>query len=481
MPSFDKFFIDGKWVTPVSGGTTPIISPATEEVIGTLADATEDEVTQAIAAGRRALEKPDGWSSWSADDRADALDRFADGMERRSQEIARLVSIQNGMPIAISSTVEAVLPAKWLRYYAELIRKTPTETAQPSSAADGTTIVRHDPIGVVGMIVPWNFPQVLAANKYAPALAAGCSLVIKPSPETVLDSIPFIEAAQEADIPPGVINVVPGGREIGAFLVGSAGVDQISFTGSTVAGRMIGETCGRLLRPVTLELGGKSAAIILDDANLDLAAVGQQLFGATLANQGQTCYLGTRVLAPRIRYEEIVETFIHLAQSLTIGDPLDEATLIGPLTSERQRDRVEGYIAKGKAEGARLVLGGGRPEGHDKGWYVSPTIFADVDNSHTIAREEIFGPVLSIIPFNDDADAVRIANDSEYGLGGSVWTSDRERGLAVARRVVTGTIGINHYFPDVIAPYGGVKSSGLGRELGPGAISDYQQPKSIYA
>jgi acyl-CoA reductase-like NAD-dependent aldehyde dehydrogenase len=345
----------------------------------------------------------------------------------------------------------------------------------------GTTVVRREPIGVVGAIVPWNFPQTLSATKYAPALAAGCTLVIKPSPETVLDSVPLAEAAVAAGIPAGVINIVPGGREIGAHLVSHPDVDKISFTGSTAAGRIIAESCGRLLRPVTLELGGKSAAIILEDADLDLSKIGQDLFQATLLNNGQTCFLGTRVLAPLSRYDEVVDTFAALAGSLKIGDALDESTQIGPMASDRLRDRVEGYIAKGKAEGARLVVGGDRPAGKDRGWFVEPTIFADVDNNHTIAQEEIFGPVLSLIPYTDDADAVRIANDSDFGLAGSVWTADRDRGLRVARRVQTGTIGINHYLLDPNAPFGGVKASGLGRELGPGAIAHYQQLKSIYA
>jgi acyl-CoA reductase-like NAD-dependent aldehyde dehydrogenase len=288
------------------------------------------------------------------------------------------------------------------------------------------------------------------------------------------------EAAVEAGIPAGVINFVPAGREVGAYLVSHPGVDKISFTGSTAAGRSIGETCGRLLRPVTLELGGKSAAIVLDDADLDLATIGEKLFAATLLNNGQTCFLGTRVLAPRSRYAEVVEVFAALAGSLKVGDALDASTQIGPMASDRQRDRVEGYIAKGKAEGARVVVGGGRPAGQDRGWFVEPTIFADVDNNHTIAQEEIFGPVLSLIPYSDVDDAVRIANDSDFGLGGTVWTRDKERGLGVARRVQTGTIGVNTYLPDPTAPFGGVKASGLGRELGPESIGHYQQIQSIY-
>jgi acyl-CoA reductase-like NAD-dependent aldehyde dehydrogenase len=345
----------------------------------------------------------------------------------------------------------------------------------------GDLIIRHEPIGVVAGIVPWNYPQTLSSFKYAPALAAGNTIVLKPSPETVLDSYVFAEAVLAAGLPPGVVNIVPGGREIGAYLVQHRDVDKVAFTGSTAAGRQIAEVCGRLLRPVSLELGGKSAAIILDDADLDLAKIGQDLFAATLVNNGQTCYAGTRILAPRSRYGEVVDTLAGFASSLPVGDALDPATLIGPLVSERQRDRVERYIAKGKSDGARLVTGGGRPAGLDRGWFVEPTIFADVDNNSTIAQEEIFGPVLSVIEYADTDDAIRIANDSDYGLGGSVWTTDPARARDVIRRVRTGTMGINGYLPDPAGPWGGVKSSGIGRELGPGAIAAYQNLKTVYA
>ena len=340
--------------------------------------------------------------------------------------------------------------------------------------------MRREPIGVVGAIVPWNYPQTLAAFKYGAALAAGCTVVMKPSPETVLDAFLLAEAIEAAGIPAGVINIVPGGRELGAYLVAHRDVDKVAFTGSTAAGRRVAETCGRLLRPVTLELGGKSAAIVLEDADLDLAKIGNDLFAATLVNNGQTCYLGTRVLAPRSRYDEVVDTLAAFASSMAVGDALDPGTQIGPMASQTHRDRVEGYIAKGSSDGARLVVGGGRPRDLDRGWFVEPTVFADVDNSSTIAQEEIFGPVLSVIPYGDVDDAIRIANDTDYGLGGSVWTTDAERGKDVARRVRTGTIGINKYLPDPAAPFGGIKASGIGRELGPGAISAYQQFKSIY-
>jgi aldehyde dehydrogenase (NAD+) len=479
MTQHDTLFIGGEWIAPSSSQTITVVSASTEEVIGSVPEAQEADVDAAVDAARRAFADPDGWASWEPAARAAAMERFADALDKRGGEIAKLVSAQNGMPVSISTAFEGAFPAVLLRYYAGVIKEAVFEEERPALMG-GTTVVRRSPLGVVGAIVPWNFPQSLAAFKYAPALAAGCTLVIKPSPETVLDTVLVAEAAVEAGIPAGVINFVPAGREVGAYLVSHPGVDKVSFTGSTAAGRSIGETCGRLLRPVTLELGGKSAAIVLDDADLDLATIGEKLFAATLLNNGQTCFLGTRVLAPRSRYAEVVEMFAALAGSLKVGDALDATTQIGPMASDRQRDRVEGYIAKGKAEGARVVVGGGRPAGQDKGWFVEPTIFADVDNNHTIAQEEIFGPVLSLIPYSDVDDAVRIANDSDFGLGGSVWTRDKERGLGVARRVQTGTIGVNTYLPDPTAPFGGVKASGLGRELGPESIGHYQQIQSIY-
>jgi len=478
--SHDTLFIGGEWVPPSSASRIEVRNASTGEVIGSVPEAAEADVDAAVGAARRAFDDPSGWSALAPAERADALERLAAELEARAQEIGRLVSMQNGMPIALSPLIEGMTPVGTLRYMASLLGSSPVEE-ETARFLGGDLVIRHEPIGVIAGIVPWNYPQTLSSFKYAPALAAGNTIVLKPSPETVLDSYVFAEAVIAAGLPAGVINIVPAGREIGAYLVQHRDVDKVAFTGSTAAGRQIAEVCGRLLRPVSLELGGKSAAIILDDADLDLAKIGQNLFAATLVNNGQTCYAGTRILAPRSRYDEIVDVFAAFASSLPVGDALDPATLIGPLVAERQRDRVERYIAKGISDGARLVTGGGRPAGLDRGWFVEPTIFADVDNRSTIAQEEIFGPVLSVIAYTDEDDAIRLANESDYGLGGSVWTADPERARHVVRRVRTGTVGINGYLPDPAGPWGGVKSSGLGRELGPGAISAYQNLKTVYA
>ena len=344
-------------------------------------------------------------------------------------------------------------------------------------AAIGHTIVRREPVGVVAAITPWNYPQALAIMKIAPALAAGCTMVLKAAPETALDALIFAEAAQEAGLPAGVLNVIAGGAQSGAYLVSHPGVDKVAFTGSTAAGRIIAETCGRLLRPVTLELGGKSAAIILDDADLDATVKG--LRSASFVNNGQTCHLSSRILAPRARYAEVVDAVAALADGLVVGDPLQKSTDIGPLVSRRQQQRVLEYIDVGRTE-AKLVAGGSVPADQPRGWFVSPTVFAEVDNSARIAQEEIFGPVLTVIPYASDQEAVDIANDSEFGLGGTVWSPDVDRATDIARRVHTGTIGVNEYQLDVNAPFGGVKASGLGRELGPEGLAAYQAIKSIY-
>ncbi|HEY0228253.1 MAG TPA: aldehyde dehydrogenase [Mycobacterium sp.] len=449
-------FIGGQWRAPTSDRRIAAIGANDELVCGSVPEAQEEDVDAAVSAAREAVRDRAGWTHWPGAKRATYLARLADILDGRSEELISHVSIQNGMPVSVARQLEASYPVVLLRYYADLTREeAPLERRRGLFCPE--ILVRREPVGVVAAIVPWNFPQTLAAFKYAPALAAGCTVVIKPSPETVLDAYAFAEAVAQAAFPPGVINVVPAQREVASYLAAHPDVDKVAFTGSTPAGRTIGEVCGRLLRPATLELGGKSAAIVLGDAELDMQTLGPQLFSATLLNNGQTCFLGTRILALQNRYIEI-----------------------GPMATAQQRHRVESYIAKGRSEGARVTVGGGRPSGFDRGWFVEPTVFADVDSHHTIAQEEIFGPVLSVIPYTDDNDAIRIANDCDYGLGGTVWTTDQDRGLSVAQQIQTGTIGINTYIPDPVAPFGGVKASGLGRELGPEALASYQQVQSIY-
>jgi acyl-CoA reductase-like NAD-dependent aldehyde dehydrogenase len=474
-----RLFIGGRWKSPSSGNSITVRSASTEELIGHVPESAAADVDAAVSAARRASDDTSGWPAWEPGRRAEALDRLAAEYEARAEQIVQAISAQNGMPITAARQFETSPPVLY-RYYAGLIRKQPAEEAREGLFAR-TATVRRSPVGVAAAIVPWNAPQSLTAAKLAPALAAGCTVIVKPSPETVLDAFLLADAAEAAGIPEGVLSIVPGGRDVGAYLVSHPGVDKVAFTGSTAGGRAVAQACAALLRPVTLELGGKSAAIILDDADLDLSRIGPALFAATLSNNGQVCFLSTRILAPRRRYDEVVHAFAELITAAPVGDALDEATMIGPLASRAQQARVASYIETGLAEGATAVVGGpGMPEGLGRGWFVRPTLFTGAGNHARIAREEIFGPVLTVIQYEDDDDAVRIANDSEYGLGGTVWSADTDRALAVAAAVQTGTIGINGYVPDPNAPFGGIKASGIGREFGPEGLSHYQALKSVY-
>ena len=475
----DTIYIGGHWVAPSSATKIAIHSPATGERVGSVIAAAERDIDRAVAAARAAFDDPSGWSNWEPADRAAVLNEFARQYQLAAQDMVRTVCQQNGMPISQAAQLEGAVPGWLLTYYAGLIEELPvSETRQ---APIGTrTLVSHFPVGVVAAITPWNVPQTQSAFKYVPALAAGCTVVLKPSPETPLDALLLAEIAEKAGVPAGVLNVLPGGTDVGRALVASAGVDKVSFTGSTSAGCEVASTCGRLLRPVTLELGGKSAAVILDDPGLDLSEFAEELFAATLFNTGQMCFASTRILAPRRRYDEVVDFCTAMAQSLAIGDPLDPNTQIGPLVNAAQRQKVERYIAQGLADGGTVTTGGKRPPHLPHGYFIEPTIFAGLDNNSAVAREEIFGPVLAVIAYDDEDDAIRIANDSEYGLGGTVWSPDRDHAVAVAARIHSGTIGINHYLPDITAPYGGIKNSGMGRELGPEGLRGFQHIKSIF-
>jgi aldehyde dehydrogenase (NAD+) len=391
--------------------------------------------------------------------------------------MASLITTEMGSPILFSQLAQAPVPWMMLDAFIKNAEKHPWEEMR-TGVLTPEVLVRREPVGVVGAIVPWNVPQFTTMSKLAPALLTGCTIVIKPSPETPLDGMLMAELLEEAGIPKGVVSIIPAGREVGEHLVRHPGIDKIAFTGSTAAGKLIASICGEQLKRCSLELGGKSAAIILDDA--DVGATVENLKMASLMNNGQACVAQTRILASRNRYAEVVDALGEMVGGLTVGDPLEITTEVGPLVAERQQERVEKYIALGQEEGATVVAGGnGRPEGTEKGWYVRPTVFADVDNRMRIAQEEIFGPVLAVIPYDGVDEAVRIANDSEYGLAGSVWTADVDAGRDVARRVRTGTYGVNKYSMDFNAPFGGFKSSGVGREFGPEGIDEYVEFKTI--
>ena len=470
----DTLYIGGTHQKPASSRTIDVRSPFTEDVVGRVPDGTEADIDRAVAAAREAFDHGP-WARMAPAERADVLDRLLMGLQMRAGDIASTVTTEMGCPISFAHAGQAFATTMVLQFYAELARTFPFEEVRPSMV--GSALVRQEPVGVAAAIVPWNVPLFTIMLKLAPALTAGCSIVVKPAPETPLDAYILADALDEAGVPKGVVSIVPGGRELGEYLVTHPGIDKVAFTGSTAAGRRIAALCGERLRRVTLELGGKSAAIVCDDA--DFGTMIPMIVGAGTMNNGQACVAQTRILLPRARYEEGVDALAAAVGGLKVGDPNDPTTEIGPLVAERQRDRVLGYVAKGKQEGARCVVGGGRPKGLDRGYFVEPTLFADVDNAMPVAREEIFGPVLCAIPYDGDEDAIRIANDSEYGLSGSVWTNDPKRGIAIARRIRTGTHNVNFFMMAMTSPFGGFKNSGLGRELGPEGLRAYLEPKSI--
>ena len=470
------FFIDGDWAAPATGDTIQVVSPHSEQVVATVPEGSKADIDAAVAAARRAFDSGP-WPRLSPQERIDVVQNFSNLYAGKLGDMAEIISTEMGAPLSFSNLAQAPAPWMQIEAFLNIARTFPWEETRAGSL--GEVIVRHEPVGVVAAIPPWNVPQFTIMSKLIPALLAGCTIVIKPAPETPLDTYLMAELLQEAGVPAGVVNIVTAGREVGEHLVAHPGIDKVAFTGSTAAGRKIGAVCGEQLKRVSLELGGKSAAIVLDDA--DLAATVEGLKFTALMNSGQACVAQTRILASRANYDNVVEALAAGVGAMQVGDPLDPATEIGPMVAQRQQERVEKYIALGQEEGARVVLGGnGMPDGLSSGWYVRPTIFADVNNGMRIAQEEIFGPVLSVIPFDDVDDAVRIANDSEYGLAGTVWTGDVEAGLDVARQVRAGTYGVNTYTMDFAAPFGGFKNSGIGREFGPEGLSQYTELKSIY-
>ena len=473
-----SLYIGGEWRPPgAGGGGIDVVSPHTEEIIDRAPAAGPDDVDRAVAAARRAVDEGP-WPGLDPAERIDALRRLAAAYGERRREMAQLITAEMGSPITFSKLAQATLPWTMLGAFADLAAAHRWEEVRSGYYGQEVTL-RKEAVGVVAAVVPWNMPQFSIVVKLAPALLAGCAVVLKPAPETPLDALLLAEMIDGLGLPPGVVSVLPGGRETGEHLVGHPLVDKVAFTGSTAAGRQVAAACADNLTRVSLELGGKSAAIVLDDADPATVAAGARVAG--LMNGGQACVAQTRWLVPEARYGEMVDALAASLDGLVVGDPTDRATEIGPLVARRQQERVRDYIELGQKEGARLVVGGtGLPDGVDRGWYVRPTLFADVDNAMGIAREEIFGPVLSVIPYRDEHDAVRIANDSDYGLSGSVWTGDVDRGLAVARRVRTGTFGVNQpYSMDPAAPFGGVKASGFGHELGPEGLDEFLDTKAI--
>ncbi|AYA24016.1 betaine-aldehyde dehydrogenase [Rhodococcus rhodochrous J3] len=474
MTDYDKLFIGGEWVAPSTDERLEVFSPATEERVGSVPVAGPKDVDAAVAAARRAFD--DGpWPRTSPAERAQVLAKAISLIEQRNDEIAGVIASELGQPGPSVQMVQMTPALGTLNYYAGLADS--FNWVEERTGSFGRTRVTREPVGVVAAVIAWNVPLFLCANKIAPALLAGCSVVLKPAPEAPLAVNLIAEIFTEAGLPEGVLSVVPGGAETGENLVSHPDIDKITFTGSTAVGKHIGEIAARNLKRCSLELGGKSAAIVLEDADLDSTIA--MLVMSGLINTGQACVGQTRILAPRSRYDEVVEKVAGATAFFPVGPPGDEAAQIGPLISAKQRDRVEGYIAKGKEEGARVVIGGGRPAHLDKGYFVEPTIFADVDNSMTIAREEIFGPVLCVLPYDSVDEAVKIANDSDYGLAGSVYTTDIEKGLEIASRVRTGTYGINWYAFDPGSPFGGFKNSGIGRENGPEGLEAFCELKSV--
>ncbi len=410
------------------------------------------------------------------DERLSILRELHGLLVERAELVSEVISTEMGSPISWGLMAQAHASFMTLDYYIDMASDYPFEEYRDGVV--GPVVVRSEPVGVVAAVVPWNVPQFVTFSKFAPAMVSGSTMVLKPAPETPLDAYLLAEAAEEAGLPDGVLNVVPAGRDAGAHLVGHGSIDKVAFTGSVEAGKKIMAACARNLTRVSLELGGKSASIILPDADLDEAVPG--FLPNMFMNNGQACVAQSRVLVREDQYDEAVERIADRVEDMQVGDPLDPETEVGPLVAERQRERVEGYIDLGREEGAKVAVGGGRPGGRDRGWYVEPTVFRDVDNSMRVAREEIFGPVLVAIPYEDEEDAVRIANDSPYGLSGSVWSGDPGHGMQVARRIRTGNYAINGFGMDFAAPFGGFKKSGIGREFGPEGLETYLEKKTIH-
>jgi acyl-CoA reductase-like NAD-dependent aldehyde dehydrogenase len=470
-----QFFIDGEWVKPSSGATIDVIDSGTEELYYTVAEAAAADIARAVAAARRAFD--DGpWPRLTHAERAVYIRALGAGMQEHNDVLGQLWPRESGT-IFKAAQHAGRIGSRALESYAALADTFPfAEECPPTTGGEYGLLVR-EPVGVVGAIIPWNAPVALICHKIGPALLAGCTVVLKSSPEAPGEAYVVAEIAEQIGLPPGVLNVVTADREVSELLVTDPGVDKITFTGSTAAGRRIASLCGERIARCTLELGGKSAAVILDD--IDLATAARTLARAECALNGQVCSSLTRIIVTEHRHDELVDALASAFGQVRVGDPFDEETQLGPLVSDRQRDRVEGYIAKGIHEGAKLATGGGRPAHLERGWYVEPTVFGNVENSSTIAQEEIFGPVLSVIAAADEHDAVRLANDTIYGLNASVFTDDVDRARAVAGQLRSGTVGHNNFRTDFGMAFGGFKQSGIGREGGKEGLLPFLETKTV--
>jgi aldehyde dehydrogenase (NAD+) len=466
----DSVFIGGSWQPPSGSDRLTIVNPATEQELAAVPAGTAADADRGVAAARAAFP---AWSATPPAERAALLGRLADALAARTESIAQLIATEVGSPLKFARSVQAGLPPTVLRSYAELLPD------YQFSERVGNSLVLREPVGVVGAITPWNYPLHQVVAKVAAALAAGCTVLVKPSEVAPLSAYLLAEAAVEAGLPPGVLNLVPGtGPVVGEAIAAHPDVDMVSFTGSTRAGRRVGEVAAGTVKRVALELGGKSANVILDDADL-VAAVKVGLANCFI-NAGQTCTAWTRMLVPAARHDEAVSLAVAGTEKYVVGDPLAADTRIGPLVTAAQRDRVRGYIERGVAEGATLATGGAEPpDGLDRGWFVRPTVFAGVRPDATIAQEEIFGPVLSVLPYADEDEAVEIANGTPYGLAGAVWSADQDRAIAVARRLRTGQVDVNGGRFNPVAPFGGYKQSGTGRELGRYGLEEFLEVKSL--
>src|SRR5438552_2363957 len=475
LQNADRFFIGGEWVAPSSDATVDVIDSTSEDVYYTIAAAAPDDMARAVAAARHAFDEGP-WARLTHAERAEYIRALGAGLQERNDVLGQLWPRESGT-LFNQAQYAGIIGSSALESYAALADTFPFEEECPPTGGGKFGLLVREPVGVVGAIIPWNAPVMLITHKIGPALLAGCTVVLKSSPEAPGEGYVYAEVAEQIGLPPGVLNVVTADREVSELLVRDPGVDKITFTGSTAAGRRIASLCGERIARCTLELGGKSAAVVLDDMDLGTAAT--TIARAECALNGQVCSSLTRVIVTKSRHDELVAALAVTFSKTRVGDPFDEQSQLGPLVSERQRDRVEGYIAKGVADGATLATGGGRPKDLDRGYYVEPTVFGNVDNSSTIAREEIFGPVLSVIPASDEQDAVRIANDTIYGLNASVFTNEVDLARQVAGQLRSGTVGHNNFRTDFGMAFGGFKQSGIGREGGKEGLLPFLETKAV--